>query len=61
VRSTNEIAASVFSIITFRWLAPPSHSAGKKAAVEGRQRMSAQDSTKRGLLVTMHPTTGTKS
>ena len=54
--STNEIAAAVSWIATLRWPAP-SHSAGNKAPVEERQRMSAQDSTKR--LWTKHPTTGT--
>ena len=55
--STNEIAAAVSWIATLRWPAP-SHSAGNEASVSiERQRMSAQDSTKR--LWTKHPTTGT--
>mmetsp|Transcript_35534 Transcript_35534/g.83862 ORF Transcript_35534/g.83862 Transcript_35534/m.83862 type:complete len:226 (+) Transcript_35534:1946-2623(+) len=55
--STNEIAAAVSSTATLRWLAP-SHSAGNEASVSiERQRMSAQDSTKRSW--TKHPTTGT--
>ena len=58
--STNEIAAAACSMATLRWLAPW-HSAGNEACVEGRQRMSAQDSTNRLLLSTRHPTTGTGS
>ena len=55
--STNEIAAAVSSTATLRWPAP-SHSAGNEASVSmERQRMSAQDSTKRSW--TKHPTTGT--
>ena len=64
--SMNEIAAAMSSMLTLRWLAP-SHSAGNKAFVDtGRQRMSAQDSTKRffsecRVLLTRHPTTGTNA